>query len=246
MDGTGNQRHDAVSNSFGTVVQNVGASSGDYLFDDPLGGDSRFGAFGNQDDDSSDEEDERGDVPGGSGDEDDTPVMDLFTGNFDEKTSGSSGDDQASPQNGTFSDFANFDANFDEAFAAADASRTSSFSFPSSDEDDVLKAASSPAEAVDDSVESLFGTTPPHALLLADEDEGNDQSASELEHVEKTSGAEDADPTSAISSKFVPPQDEEPSPSTPDSESTPSESPKKDNASDTIESELKAQTATSG
>jgi hypothetical protein len=255
IDGTGNQRHDAVINSFGTVVQNSGASSGDYLFDDPLGGDSRFGAFGNQDDDSSDEEDERGDVTGGSdgrtssacssGDEDDTPVMDLFTGNFDEK-SGSSGDDQASPQNGTFSDFANFDANFDEAFAAADASKTSSFSFPSSDEDDVLKAASSPAEAVDDSVESLFGTTPPHALLLGDEDEGNDQSASELDPVEKRSGTEDADPTSAINSKSVSPQDEEPSPSTPVSESTPSEAPKEDNESDTIESEPKAQTATPG
>ena len=170
MDDTANHRHDAVSNSFGTVVQNAGAS-GDYLFDDPLGGDTRF-AFGAQDDDSSDEEDEQGDLPGGSDgptssasssgdDEDDTPVMDLFTGNFDDK-SGSSGKDQGSPQNGTFSDFANFDANFDDAFAAVGATKTPISSSPSSDDEHVLKASSpddpfGTSEAVDDSVESLLG-----------------------------------------------------------------------------------------
>ena len=261
MDGTATQRHDAVSNSFGTVVQNAGASTGDYLFDDPLGGDTRFGAFGAHDDDSSDEEDERGDLPGdshgrtssasSSGDEeDDTPVMDLFTGNFDDK-SGSSGEDQASPQNGTFSDFANFDANFDDAFAAASATKTPIFSSLSSDEDNVLKGATpgdpfGTPEAVDDSVESIFGTTPPHSLLLGDDDEGNDQSVSvNGPAVDTTKISEDADPPSAISSNSSPLEDQEPSPSTSVSE-TPLEAPKEENASDTIETEPKAQTATSG
>ena len=217
-------------------------------------------SFGAQDDDSSDEEDERGDLPGGSDgptssasssgdDEDDTPVMDLFTGNFDDK-SGSSGKDQGSPQNGTFSDFANFDANFDDAFAAVGATKTPISSSPSSDDEHVLKATSpddpfGTSEAVDDSVESLFGTTPPHSLLLGDEDEGNDQSASKDGPAEGTRRSEAADPPSAISSNSVPSEDEEPSTSTPVSE-TPSEAPKEENVSDTIKTESKAHTATSG
>lgn len=178
----GDETQDAVSNSFGTVVQNSGLGSADYLFDDPLGGNARFGPLGSQDD-SSDEEEEPVGVPPskddttssspGVDDEDDAPVMDLFTGNFEDKGgSSSAGDDLVAPGNGPFSNF----ANFDDAFAAASAVEAPIFSSGSSDDDDVLKSA--PFEApltVDESVDDLFGSTPPHALLLGDEDVNNDK-----------------------------------------------------------------------
>jgi len=170
MDSGGDDRQDGVSNSFGTVVQNTNAGSGDYLFDDPLGGNARFGGFGSQDDDSSDEEEASGEgaSPNKEGD-DDAPVMDLFTGNFDEKGESSGSVDQAATDNGTFSNF----ANFDDAFAAASAIEMPFSTSGSSDEDDVFKAnpaAAFEATEVTEEETDIFGTTQPHTLLLGDDD----------------------------------------------------------------------------
>ena len=161
---------EGISPSFGMVVKNSSTGSGDYLFDDPLGGNARFGgSFGSQND-NSDEEEEPGESAADTGhpsssnssgdSEDDAPVMDLFTGNFD---------DRASPENAPFSNF----ANFDDAFAAAGAIETPIFS--SGDEDNVFKtspAAFQVTGATEDETD-IFGNTPPHSLLLAEEDTEN-------------------------------------------------------------------------
>ena len=188
MDNGGNERQNTLRNSFGTVVRNSGSSSGDYLFDDPLGGNARFGTFG-QTGDSSDEEEEPGEGITDSGekssadDDDEAPVMDLFTGNVDEKV-GSAGV-ELTPENGTFTNFANFDDAFAaaDAFSAVNATEAPIFSSGSNDEDKAFKAIpgalSGSTVVVDESVEDLFGTTPPHSLLLGDEDGDNDVATAE-------------------------------------------------------------------
>jgi hypothetical protein len=165
-------RHDAAISSFGTVIPNSGATTGDYIFDDPLGDNSRFNAFGQDDSLDEDQAEECGSDLAGEGDgmmlekfgpdeEDEAPVMDLFAGNFDPTPSNT--------ENGTWSNF----ANFDDAFAAASSIDTTIFGSGSSDENDVVQmnpgSSSHAFESDEKSVEDLFGSMP-HALLLGDDD----------------------------------------------------------------------------
>jgi hypothetical protein len=124
-----------------------------YMFEDPLG-DGRFGKFNadeDQDDSSSDEESEQSGNTGDSGGaiadgatndnstENDAPVMDLFAGNFD-----AFGEKDAGGQNGTWSDF----ANFDDAFANAQS------------------AGDDPAVEAKSNFDDVFGDVKDHAMLL--------------------------------------------------------------------------------
>jgi len=108
---------------FGTIVE-MNTVSGEYLYDDPLGGGQRFDNE-ESDNESLDDEDVMGlstkeDIHNQNyqkeNDDDDVPVMDLFAGNFNFEDSG-----QTIPQeNGESSndDWANF-ANFDDTFGAS-------------------------------------------------------------------------------------------------------------------------------
>lgn len=139
----------------GIQAQSSGSTRGGYVFDDPLG-DGRFGKFDDDDDSSSDEESElsgnTGDSGGAASDgaqqdnstEPDAPVMDLFAGNFD-----AFGDkDSGRQEDGTWSDF----ANFDDAFGCGQAS-----------DDD-------PADEPKSNVDSVFGDVNDHAILLEELD----------------------------------------------------------------------------
>jgi hypothetical protein len=165
-------RRDAAITSFGTVIPNSGAITGDYLFHDPLGGNSRLNAFGQDDSLDEDQTDEcvsglAGDDDGimlekaGLDEEDEAPVMDLFTGNFDLTP--------ANTENGTWSNF----ANFDDAFAATSSIDTAIFGSGSGEEDDAVQmnpgSSSDTFESDGKTVEDLFGSTP-HALLLGDDE----------------------------------------------------------------------------
>jgi hypothetical protein len=144
-----------------------------YMFDDPLGG-GRFGKFGGDGDDSDDSSDDESGVTKDSGDSggvlvdgipyehshsgsDDVPVMDLFAGNFEAFDDGS----QLSGQDGTWSNF----ANFDDAFAGQEGVNA-----PSSDpgEDQPLtQTRSSPPNG---DFDEIFGGPKDHAILLEDSD----------------------------------------------------------------------------
>ena len=211
-DESSGSRQDPATTPFGTVIQNQDSGSGDYIFDDPLGGNSRFNTFG---EDSSDDEDEADEgATGSSGlqngtkssmpgkeDEDEVPVMDLFTGNFGfDKTPAQQMDlgvtSEVNTENGAWSNFANFDANFDDAFAAANTTGNAIFGSGSSEEEDAVLANSEVAPDAFESVgkeeavvDDLFGSTP-HALLLGDDDadvnrspEINDEPPSDAESI---------------------------------------------------------------
>lgn len=177
-------RHDAAVASFGTVIPHSGATAGDYIFDDPLGGNSKFNAFGHDDSDDEDPAEKRdtelvgeddGMMPEISGpdDEAEAPVMDLFTG-FDQTQANDIASGQGNGENVTWSNF----ANFDEAFAAASSNENIIFASYSSDEDDGVQmnlgVSSDTVELDETNVEDLFGSTP-HALLLGDDDADDSQ-----------------------------------------------------------------------
>ncbi|KAG7355772.1 SIT4 phosphatase-associated protein [Nitzschia inconspicua] len=143
----------------GITSQSNGLPQGGYVFDDPLG-DGRFGKFDavdDQDDSSSDEESELSGNTGDSGgataegiandtsEEIDAPVMDLFAGNFADF--GEKADVEG--QNGTWSDF----ANFDDAFASAQT------------------AVDNPAVEAKINFDDVFGDVKDHTILLEDLDD---------------------------------------------------------------------------
>jgi hypothetical protein len=179
--------------------QGESSQPGGYIFDDPLGN-NRYGNFDgdDDDDDSSDEEsgttrdsgDSGGNVvegvsygqPGsGSSDEDDAPVMDLFAGNLDpfDKQDPGSGDQ------GTWSNF----ANFDDAFAGADGG-ANPFDNNTSAEEPATEAPSGDMEKADD----VFGYVKDHAILLDD---------AETPEIEKETPEMDAEETIATEVKAV-------------------------------------------
>jgi hypothetical protein len=217
-------RHDAAIASFGTVIPHSGATTGDYIFDDPLGGNSRFNAFGQDDSDDEDQLEERGtDLAGeddgmmpeisGADDEAEAPVMDLFTG-FDQTQARQASDisdnarGQGNVENNTWSNF----ANFDDAFAAASSNDTTIFGSNSIDEDDAVQmnpGASFVAFEIDaTNVEDLFGSTP-HALLLGDDDADDSQRVETAD--EETSDSPDVpDVGEAITSSAMKHESESP------------------------------------
>jgi hypothetical protein len=150
------------------------ASGGnEYMFDDPLGGGTRFDA--NFDSDVADEDDEDSEAATRRVSSDlDPPVMDLFAGNIafdsDKEAEGSptSGSNGAAPPSNWSADFANFDTNFDDAFSAPEAmpeavdviSVDPAAEPQTKEPDDIF--ASDDTKNVDD----IFGAPGHHDLLL--------------------------------------------------------------------------------
>jgi hypothetical protein len=184
--------------------QGESSQPGGYMFDDPLGNNTYGNFDGDEDDDdSSDEESgatrDSGDSGGnvvegvsyvhgesGSSDEDDAPVMDLFAGNLDpfDKQDPGSGDQ------GTWSNF----ANFDDAFAGADGG---AFDNNASAEEPATEAPSGEVEKADD----VFGDVKDHEILLDD---------AETPETQKETPEKDAEKTIATEVKAVEGEEEEP------------------------------------
>jgi hypothetical protein len=166
-----------------------GDQSQDYVFDDPLGNRrfSRGDSDDEEEEDGSDAADLSGprspEASGKQADENDVPVMDLFAGNFSYEENKAETTKNvaaaAAPGDPGWSDF----ANFDDAFASAQSTSSDSDDEPELSvavaESPVLEAPEKATAEADD----IFGTSPPHPLLLAED---------ELESAENPVAAEES------------------------------------------------------